>query len=245
MGDCCFAAGTLVHTYHGDVTIERIRAGDMVLSRNRTTGKQEYKRVTALTAQHRDKLIELRVEGEPEPLRPSINHPFWVLRGPSQQAAWIVADSMRVGDLVLDLKGEWRKVLSVKTLEGMQTVYNFEVDDNHDYFVGTTGLLVHNSFCPLFHGTDLESAFDIAEHGIETEATDFFMSSSQGEAEYYAKYNPAGGEPALVSITLPDSVAAKLEAAGDLQIINNSTYRFLPGAWQILNDLGFNLVPGK
>jgi hypothetical protein len=152
---------------------------------------------------------------------------------------------MRVGDLVLDLKGEWRKVLSVKTLEGMQTVYNFEVDDNHDYFVGTTGLLVHNSFCPLFHGTDLESAFDIAEHGIETEATDFFMSSSQGEAEYYAKYNPAGGEPALVSITLPDSVAAKLEAAGDLQIINNSTYRFLPGAWQILNDLGFNLVPGK
>jgi RHS repeat-associated protein len=144
---CCFAAGTKVHTDHGDVPIERIRVGDMVLSRNRTTGKQEYKRVTALTAQHRDKLIELRVEGETEPLRPSVNHPFWVLRAPSQQPAWIVADSMRVGDLVLDLKGEWRKVLSVKTLEGMKTVYNFEVDDNHDYFVGTTGFLVHNDLC--------------------------------------------------------------------------------------------------
>jgi hypothetical protein len=124
----------------------------MVLSRNRTTGEQEYKRVTALTAQHRDKLIELRIEGEPDPLRPSINHPFWVLRAPSQQPAWIVADSMRAGDLVLDLKGEWHKVVSVKPLEGLQTVYNFEVDDNHDYFVGTTGFLVHNSICDLALG---------------------------------------------------------------------------------------------
>ena len=144
---CCFAAGTMVHTDHGDVPIERIRVGDMVLSRSRTTGEQEYKRVTALTAQHRDKLIELRVEGEPEPLRPAVDHPLWVLRAPSQQPAWIVADSMRAGDLVLDLKGEWHKVVSVKPLEGLQTVYNFEVDDNHDYFVGTTGFLVHNDLC--------------------------------------------------------------------------------------------------
>jgi len=89
------------------------------LSRNRTTGEQEYKRVTALTAQYRDKLIELRIEGEPEPLRPAVDHPFWVLRGPSQQAAWIVADSMRVGDLVLDLNGDWHKVLFVRPFDGL------------------------------------------------------------------------------------------------------------------------------
>jgi RHS repeat-associated protein len=242
---CCFAAGTIVHTDHGDVPIERIRIGDMVLSRNRTTGEQEYKRVTALTAQHRDKLIELRIEGEPDPLRPSINHPFWVLRAPSQQPAWIVADSMRVGDLVLDLKGEWRKVLSVKTLEGMQTVYNFEVEDNHDYYVGTTGFLVHNSGpCLLFHGTDIKSAFNISEYGIQSEADSFYMSSSETEAQFYAETKSVGGVPAMVSITIPNSLVAELEAAGDLQV-DNSIYRFLPGAWQILNELGFYLEPLK
>jgi hypothetical protein len=29
-------------------------------------------------------------------------------------------------------------------LEDQQTVYNFEVEDDHDYFVGKAGLLVHN-----------------------------------------------------------------------------------------------------
>jgi hypothetical protein len=54
---------------------------------------------------------------------------------------------MLVGDLVLDRGGNWRKVLAVKPLEGLQTVYNFEVDGDHDYYVGKSGVLVHNDLC--------------------------------------------------------------------------------------------------
>jgi len=145
LSDCCFAAGTPVHTDHGAVPIERIRVGDKVWSLNRTTGKQELKTVTALTAQHRDRLIELRIEGEAEPLRPSLDHPFWVKRASAGHEAWIEAGTMLVGDLVLDRGGNWRKVLAVKPIEGLQTVYNFEVDGDHDYYVGKSGVLVHNA----------------------------------------------------------------------------------------------------
>ena len=144
-GGCCFAAGTPVQTDHGAVPIERIRVGDKVWSLNRTTGKQELKTVTALTAQHRDRLIELRIEGEAEPLRPSLDHPFWVRRASAGHEAWIEAGAMLVGDLVLDRGGNWHKVLAVKPLEGLQTVYNFEVDGDHDYYVGKSGVLVHNA----------------------------------------------------------------------------------------------------
>ena len=133
--------------------IERIRVGDKVWSRNRTTGKQELKTVTALTAQHRNRLIELRIEGEAEPLRPSLDHPFWVRRASAGHEAWIEAGAMLVGDLVLNREGNWRKVLAVKPLEGLQTVYNFEVDGDHDYFVGESGILVHNAICRITPGS--------------------------------------------------------------------------------------------
>jgi hypothetical protein len=36
-------------------------------------------------------------------------------------------------------------VESVKPLAGLATVYNFTVEEDHDYFVGDEGLLVHNA----------------------------------------------------------------------------------------------------
>jgi hypothetical protein len=39
----------------------------------------------------------------------------------------------------------WVTVESVKRLDGLAVVYNFTVEDDHDYFVGDEGLLVHNA----------------------------------------------------------------------------------------------------
>ncbi len=52
---------------------------------------------------------------------------------------------MLAGDEVLAASGQWRNVLSVTVLPGLQVVYNFEVEEDHDYFVGSQGLLVHNA----------------------------------------------------------------------------------------------------
>jgi hypothetical protein len=142
----CFPAGTPVRTRHGRVPIEKIKVGDEVLSRNMSSGKLEYKKVIGLTKPHLDKLLDLRVEGEGQSLRPTPNHPFWVKRG-DKAADWMKAGEMQIGDLVLTDDGKWNKVTATVPLDGQQTVYNFEVADDHDYFVGTTGLLVHNTFC--------------------------------------------------------------------------------------------------
>jgi RHS repeat-associated protein len=146
--DCarCFPAGTQVLTSSGPVPIEKIKVGDRVLSRNTTSGKSEYKKVTALTKPHLDRLLELRVQGERETLKPTRQHPFWAKRG-ANRADWIKAGELQAGDLLLTAKGIWRKVISVTSTEGQQTVYNFTVQGNHDYYIGTSGLLVHNSAC--------------------------------------------------------------------------------------------------
>jgi len=167
-GTCplCFAAGTPVHTNHGEVPIEKIAEGDEVESRNVETGTVEIERVTELIPPHKGILLEMRIEGERAPLRPSLAHPFWVKRGDSEPD-WIPADHMRIGDLVQSLQGAWRRVVSITPVEGQETVYNFTVAKDHDYFVGETGFLVHNSRCrcsftprggPTFYGVSGDPA---------------------------------------------------------------------------------------
>jgi hypothetical protein len=156
-GNCCFAAGTPVHTNHGDVPVEKVVVGDEVVSRNRTNGKLESQHVTALTPPHKDNLVEVRVEGERTPLRPSLGHPFWVKRGDAVDGVWMEAGTMRVGDLLQNMQGDWRRVVSITPVEGQETVYNFTVAKDHDYFVGETGFLVHNQNCPCGRRTPEEN----------------------------------------------------------------------------------------
>jgi RHS repeat-associated protein len=141
----CFAAGTPIHTDHGDVPVEAIEVGEEVLASNRKTGKQEYEPVTALIAPHKDKLLQMRVEGEHDPLRPTTTHPFWVKRGDVDGGSWMPASQIRIGDRLLTLKGQWRRVTAIIPIEKEETVYNFTVAKDHDYFVGETGFLVHNA----------------------------------------------------------------------------------------------------
>ena len=148
-GTCpkCFAAGTPVHTNRGDVPVEQVKVGDEVVSRSKETDKLESQPVTALIPPHTAPLLEMRIEGERTPLRPSTGHSFWVKRGDAADGSWMEAANMRVGDLLQTMQGAWRRVVSITPLEGQETVYNFTVAKDHDYFVGETGFLVHNANC--------------------------------------------------------------------------------------------------
>ena len=145
----CFAAGTPVHTNHGDVPIEKVHVGEEVEARDSATGREEYEPVTSLVPGHPDRLVEVRVAGERQPLRASVGHPFWVERDDATAGTWIAAGQLRLGDRLLTMKGEWRAITAITPVTGEVTVYNFTVAKDHDYFVGETGFLVHNESCPI------------------------------------------------------------------------------------------------
>ena len=69
-------------------------------------------------------------------------HPFY-----APTKGWTEAVHLRAGDKLLNHNGEMVVVEQVQheILEAPVTVYNFEVADYHTYFVGTNGVLVHNS----------------------------------------------------------------------------------------------------
>ena len=161
--------------------VEKIEVGDQVLSRNRQTGKTELRPVTALTPLHRDKLLELRIEGEPTPLRPSLNHPFWVKRNAADPGHWIVAANLVAGELLETLDGRWAAIQSVTPVEKPETVYNFTVDENHDYFVGEAGFLVHNANCACQFGNQVHQYFGVVLQALtNTGPGDWIMNTAPG-----------------------------------------------------------------
>jgi hypothetical protein len=86
----------------------------------------------------------------------------------------------------------------------------------------------------LFHGTDLASATDIVNNGLNfAEAVArgggdvFWATSEQGVANVFANANAAvaEGEPAVVSTSIPQSLINAWAESGDL-VIDGSTYQF-------------------
>ena len=182
----CFVAGTLVQTAGGARPIEEVREGDRVLSWDERSGRVEYQRVTRTFVRRAEALVSVTIEGEENaPLGTTEEHPFYVHRArdgldcdegdggdehvEGAAGEWVTAGKLRAGDRVRRPSGAWARVLKVETRAGGATVYNFEVANNHTYFVGRLGALVHNTCrgrAPEFHGGEIsESGFlDAAEN---------------------------------------------------------------------------------
>lgn len=101
LGLCnCFVAGTLVATEIGYVTIENIKAGDLVWATDPDTGETALKPVVQTFRNETEEWIHVTVNGEEITCTP--NHPFY-----SPVKGWTSAIDLRVGDILVMLNGEY------------------------------------------------------------------------------------------------------------------------------------------
>ena len=139
-GAACFVAGTTVLAAGGHVAIENIHAGDYVWAWDEETGEVALKQVVETYVNESSELIHVFVNGEEIITTPT--HPFY-----SPVKGWTEAAKLRAGDILVLVNGEYVVVEKVlhEILETPITVYNFQVEDFHTYYVTTSGILVHNS----------------------------------------------------------------------------------------------------
>ncbi len=138
----CFVAGTKVLTENGLVNIEDVEVGMMVYSKNEVTGEVELKEVKETFINYVDyAMTKVTVNGEV--IESTNGHKYYeVTKG------WINACDLEIGDKVLNNKNEEFIIENIETTEftgnKLITVYNFAVEDNHNYYVGESIVLVHN-----------------------------------------------------------------------------------------------------
>lgn len=155
----CFPAGTPIDTIEGQVSIEDIEPGDMVLSHD-----GGYHEVEELIENSNDKnLVSIRHAGNKLALVCTPEHPVLVKANreiesvidgdgsdDKNQIIWIHAEDIELSDKVV-LSGESTKnysfgeVIQVQELDYKpEKVYNLHVKDTHTYSV--RGVIVHNCY---------------------------------------------------------------------------------------------------
>ena len=138
----CFLQGTKVLTVDGYKDIDKININDKVLSYNEATKQNEYKSVKKLFIHESmsDKLYTFVINDKI--VEASSLHRFYVKTDDGYD--WVEAQNLKVGDMVMDSKGNYYPITNITSKEIVENLYNIEVEDNHNYYVTTSEILVHN-----------------------------------------------------------------------------------------------------
>jgi hypothetical protein len=132
----CFARGTQVWTKTGRQAIETLKLGDLVLSQNVDTGELAYRPVLGRTVRPPSEIMNLSCGGET--IRTTRGHLFWVAG-----TGWQMAKELQKGAVLHGAPGS----AAVRAIESstQEEAYNLVVAEFNTYFVGDTGLLVHDN----------------------------------------------------------------------------------------------------
>ena len=134
------------------LAIEKIKSGDKVISTDPETMETSPKTVLETCIRVVTTLVHLTVNGEE--IVTTVDHPFYV-----KNQGFIKAGELIVGDELLDVNGNVLLVenFAVELTDEPTTVYNFQVEDFHTYYVGKNGILVHNADYSTVVTPDMEN----------------------------------------------------------------------------------------
>ena len=171
------------------------------------SGESSCKRVVQTFERETYEIVKVTYGGETITTTPT--HPFYV-----PEKGWTEAIKLRAGDILVKNNGEYVVVEKVQheILEAPITVYNFEVEDYHTYYVAASAdsdlfVLVHNRCGTSYELSDNQlrnfghkgktSGYRVT-HGSHENAMDFVLTQTNGLIEYspgkYVGYNSRGVE---------------------------------------------------
>jgi hypothetical protein len=156
----CFPPGTIVKTPQGDRVITDLRIGETVFSYDLAARAVVESRVTMIHKNWTDELVMIKTDqGE---LQATGNHPFWA----EDQKRWVAAIELNLGMQLICMPGNGSLIRKVEVQDVLTDTYNLEIAGQHTYFVGSEGILVHNT-----NVTATASALESSFASIDTYAT--------------------------------------------------------------------------
>jgi len=132
----CFLAGTEILMADGTYkNIEQVKEGEWVVSYDIENNLKTISKV-AHSLVHEDVKGYVIINKE---LEVTSNHPMWIVN----RQKWAQVHTIELRDILLDSNGQEIIVISLEDINGVNTVYNLEIEGEHNnYFAGD--ILVHN-----------------------------------------------------------------------------------------------------
>lgn len=142
--------------------------------------------MTALSRSWSERLITLELE-DGSSIQSTSEHPYWV----AELDDWVAAQDLIPGQHLLTVDGDVRQVEEVFGESGVHEVFNFTVEESHNYFAGDAGVLVHNggplSLTTLVAIADYNQAFNQALDWLEARGF-------KAETQTIGKFGPNAGK---------------------------------------------------
>jgi hypothetical protein len=127
--------GTLIATKRGLLPIEQIQVADDIYAFDLSLRERTVQKVVKIFEAPREEILVLDFGAEEIRCTPA--HRFYT-------GQWVPARELSLGELVLSLDGRWKELKGIVREIQTQPVFNLKVGEMHNYFVGQSGLLVHN-----------------------------------------------------------------------------------------------------
>ncbi len=225
MMQSCFTARMLMDEKDGRKQACLIVKGDWLWARdeNDPTGPVRLQRVLQVFIRVAP-ILNLHVANQI--IETTAEHPFYV-----RDRGWIPAKMLEIGDLLQLRSGEWVPVAGVAESGRVETVYNFEIEDYHTYFVSATetgcSIWAHNAANSYILGKNLTKAGSAA--GPRTAAHHLVASTDKRAAAARAILKGAGigGNSAPNGVWLPRGSKAKAATGSKAQAhsrVHTNTY---------------------
>ncbi len=136
----CFAAGTKVSTPSGARNIEEIKEGESIFAFDFETQGVVERQVLATIRNFTYFWMDVQIGSEI--IHATRGHQFWV----ESEQQWIEAANLKPGMSVRLHDRQIAEITNaiVRELQHPETTYNLIVEQEHNYFAGNAGVLVHN-----------------------------------------------------------------------------------------------------
>ena len=224
----CFTKGTKIKTDLNTVkNIEDISTNDQVLSYDHKQKKNVRNKVKRLFKRVVKRLAVVGIGSSMFLATPE--HPFFA------NGNYTPANELQIGDSILDCHGHHDVVTSLSFKDTLAEVYNFEVENAHNYYVGEHGYLVHNK-CRLL---DIENIIDGVDKSlIESHFKPFSDNlmatgaSKESRADFTEAIMDLGDDTKITNFVKDFAGASK----DDLPRLVNK--KETVGAWKKLSDAG-------
>lgn len=134
----CFLSGTKILLADGSfIKIENIKPGDKVMSYDLKKSSFLTTTVSQITV-HKDNPTGYYLINNI--LKVTKDHPIWI-----KNRGWIKVENLKIGDEVFDKEEKFTKIVKIKKISGINTVYDLSIKESpHNFFA--EGILVHNKY---------------------------------------------------------------------------------------------------